>query len=172
MKQNIIVIDDFYKDPMAVREFALKQTFEVRGNYPGIRTKSFATAELKKTLEQFVGPITQFPIDNNYNGSFQFTTSRDRSWIHKDPNNTWGAVLFLTPDAPPSSGTGFYKLKNESDCPNTFSQDLTKWELIDSVGNVFNRIVVFNSKRFHMSMDYFGNDKTNGRLFQVFFFST
>jgi hypothetical protein len=30
----------------------------------------------------------------------------------------------------------------------------------------------FNSNRFHMSMDYFGDTKENGRLFQVFFFST
>ena len=52
------------------------------------------------------------------------------------------------------------------------SQDYTKWELVDKVGNVFNRLVLFNSKQYHASMDYFGTNKENGRLFQVFFFST
>ena len=33
------------------------------------------------------------------------------------------------------------------------SQDLTKWENVDKVGNVFNRLILFNSNRFHMSMD-------------------
>jgi hypothetical protein len=62
-------------------------------------------------------------------------------------------------------------LDNKSDT-DKFSQDMTKWQLVDKVGNVFNRLILFNSNRFHMSMDYFGDSKENGRLFQVFFFST
>ena len=53
-----------------------------------------------------------------------------------------------------------------------WSQDLTKWQKVDTVGNVFNRLILFNSNRFHMSMDYFGDSKETGRLFQLFFFST
>lgn len=49
---------------------------------------------------------------------------------------------------------------------------MTKWQLVDQVGNVFNRLVIFNSFNYHMSQDYFGTDKNDGRLFQVFFFST
>ena len=83
-----------------------------------------------------------------------------------------------------SSGTAFYrfcdgsmtsedgKIMENAEDTNKFSQDLTKWELADTVGNVFNRLILFNSKRFHMSMDYFGDTKDNGRLFQVFFFTT
>ena len=119
-----------------------------------------------------------------YNGSFQFTTSRERSWIHADAWNNWAGVVYLTPDAPLSAGTAFYRFKNgeyseedakllnTKDQTDSCSQDLTKWEQVDKVGNVFNRLILFNSKRFHMSMDYFGDSKENGRLFQVFFFST
>ena len=52
------------------------------------------------------------------------------------------------------------------------SQDITKWELVDKVGNIFNRLIIFNAHHFHSSMDYFGTTKEDGRLFQVFFFST
>jgi hypothetical protein len=119
-----------------------------------------------------------------YNGSFQYTTSRERSWIHTDGWNNWAGVLYLTPDAPLSAGTAFYRFKNgeyseedaallnTTDDTNKCSQDLTKWEQVDRVGNVFNRLILFNSKRFHMSMDYFGDTKENSRLFQVFFFTT
>ena len=183
---NLLVIDNFYKNPLQVREFALNEEFTVNGNYPGTRTKSYATEQLKEILQKYIEPfsgkITDFPLEeSSYNGAFQYTTSRARSWIHTDPYNNWGGVLYLTPDAPVTSGTAFYKIKN-SNCfyedllkreyTDSISQDLTKWELVDTVGNVFNRLVLFNSKRYHMSMDYFGTDKTNSRLFQVFFFST
>ncbi len=62
-------------------------------------------------------------------------------------------------------------LNNKEDI-DRYSQDLTKWEKVDQVGNIFNRLILFNSNRFHMSMDYFGDSKENGRLFQVFFFSS
>ena len=196
---GLIVIDNFYQNAMATRDFILTQEFSVRGNYPGSRTISHATEQLRtiiqKYVEPFGGKITDFPLPatangtgtaakETYNGSFQYTTSRDRSWVHTDGFNNWAGVLFLTPDAPLSSGTGFFRfhdgttcvtdqklLNNKSDT-DTFSQDMTKWSLVDQVGNVFNRLVLFNANNFHMSMDYFGDRSTNGRLFQVFFFST
>jgi len=186
MNGSLIVIDNFYSNPDEVRKYILTQDFKVKGNYPGNRTRSFATEELKKTIQNFIEPfsgkITDFPLsENSYNGSFQFTTSRDHSWIHVDSYNNWGGIVYLTPDAPLSSGTGFYKFKGNnvmyqetehSAETGKYSQDVTKWELIDRVGNVYNRLILFNSKKFHTSLDYFGTDKFDGRLFQVFFFST
>jgi hypothetical protein len=194
---GLIVIDNFYKNAHETRKYILSQEFSVRGNYPGQRTVSYATQHLKDIIQEYVmpfgGKITDFPIpdENNnksnaniYNGSFQYTTSRDRSWVHIDGFNNWGGVLYMTPNAPLSSGTAFYKFNDGAECQrdqdilenktdtDTYSQDMTKWQLVDRAGNVFNRLILFNSKRFHMSMDYFGDSKENGRLFQVFFFST
>jgi hypothetical protein len=193
---GLIVIDNFYNNAIETRKYILTQEFKVRGNYPGQRTRSFANNNLKDIIQEYImpfgGKIIEFPMptetnkdDNNiYNGAFQYTTSRDRSWVHVDGFNNWAGVLYMTPDAPLSSGTGFYKNKdgttyetdmkimdNKAEIDNS-SQDLTKWEQVDKVGNIFNRLILFNSKRFHMSLDYFGNSKENGRLFQVFFFST
>ena len=47
-----------------------------------------------------------------------------------------------------------------------------KWELVDRFGNIYNRMVLYRGDIFHVSMDYFGQDKYDGRLFQVFFFNT
>lgn len=193
---GLIIIDNFYNNPYDTRKYILTQEFLVRGNYPGQRTISYATHKLKdiiqKYIEPFGGKITEFPIPKEdgsdasgiYNGSFQFTTSRDRSWIHIDGYNNWAGVLYMTPNAPLTSGTSFYKFHDGTTCKrdteilenkdeiDKCSQDLTKWKKVDEVGNVFNRLILFNSNRFHMSMDYFGDSKENGRLFQVFFFST
>ena len=48
--------------------------------------------------------------------------------------------------------------------------DPTEFETVDSVGNVYNRLVLFDSKCIHAATDYFGTCKENGRLFQLFFF--
>ena len=195
---NLMVIDNFYTNAMATREYILTQEFKVRGNYPGQRTVSFANEHLKYMIEgyiqHFAGKITKWPMprdtdDKNtvteiYNGAYQYTTSRDRTWIHNDGWNNWAGVLYLTPNAPVNSGTGIYRFKDgtrtvdEAEARGNkkiideCSQDYTKWELVDRIGNIFNRLILFNSKQYHASQDYFGTNKENGRLFQVFFFST
>ena len=193
---GVIIIDNFYNNPIETRNFVLNQDFSIKGNFPGQRTRSYANEQIKDILQNYVKPfgglITDFPCpkpENSdsseiYNGSFQYTTSKDRSWIHTDKWNNWAGIVFLTPDAPLSSGTAFYRFYDGSTCEtdsqllnnqyeiDRFNQDLTKWELIDTVGNVFNRLILFNAHNYHMSMDYFGDTKENGRLFQVFFFST
>ena len=192
---SLIVIDNFYNNAMETRNYILSQDFSVKGNYPGIRTKSYANEQLRDIIQKYVEPyggkITEFPIPKDdkdakkiYNGAFQYTTSRDRSWVHTDGYNNWAGVLYLTPDAPLSSGTAFYKfydgafntkdgkiLNNKKDV-DRFSQDMTKWTRTDTVANVFNRLILFNSNNYHMSLDYFGDRKDNSRLFQLFFFST
>jgi len=47
-----------------------------------------------------------------------------------------------------------------------------KWELVDRIGNVYNRLVLYRGDHFHISLDYFGQDLYDGRLFQTFFFNT
>ena len=191
MRFNSLTIDDFYADPMQVREFALKQEFKVRGNYPGQRTESFLTDSIKQKLRDilypFAGEITNW--GGEYTGSFQYTTASDRSWIHADSTTDWAAVCYLTPDAPVTAGTGIfrhketgwmnfdYKRQNDPEYmkqspPGHDMQDYTKWEMVDRVGNVFNRLIMYRADNYHVSLDYFGKDLNDGRLFQVFFFNT
>ena len=51
-------------------------------------------------------------------------------------------------------------------------RDYTKWDLVDQLGNKFNRLVMYRSDNYHVSLDYFGKDLETGRLFQVFFFTS
>jgi len=187
-----IVIDDFYIDPYQVREFALSQEFDVRGNYPGQRTISFANDSILEIIQNAIryagGQVLDWNI-SEYTGAFQYTTSWDRSWIHADQTTSWAGVLYLTPNAPLSAGTGLFKHKEtglyaaprNSDGGydvellnkiNVDSQDMTKWELVDRVANKFNRLVLYRGDLFHMSLDYFGQNKYDGRLFQTFFFNS
>jgi hypothetical protein len=98
MQISAYIIDDFYSDVDEVRNFALQQEYPVSGNYPGRRTKSFLNDSMKEVIESVVsshyGKVTYWSEDQ-YTGSYQFTTSRDRSWIHADQTTKWaGVVLF------------------------------------------------------------------------------
>jgi hypothetical protein len=190
MKVQTIIIDDFYKNPDDVRAFALAQDFNSHGNYPGQRTTSFLAENVKNSIQDIIRPyggeVTWWGDDST--GSFQYTLASDRSWVHSDDTTDWAGVLYLTPDAPLSSGTGLFKHKEtglrrwrNSEHPedvvnnapvNIESQDMTKWEMVDVIGNVYNRLVIYRGDLFHTSLDYFGQNKEDGRLFQVFFFNT
>jgi hypothetical protein len=180
MNVNLIIIDDFYNDPDSVRNFALQQEFCVRGNYPGVRTKSFFTDDVKEAIEhymQFAGKITDSFNHDGYTGAFQIATAMDRTWIHADHHNMWAGVCYLTPDAPHTGGTGLFRHKATGEYRKTGEEnheayDYTKWDLVDRIGNKYNRLVIYRGDLFHASLDYFGNDLQNGRLFQTFFFNT
>jgi len=186
MKTKCIIVEDFYNNPDTIREFALSQDFSVKGNYPGTRTKPFLFDDVKYYINEIMkhpgGGVSDWlnqDDDNGYTGSFQMCTSVDRTWIHSDYNNMWAAVCYLTPDAPLSGGTALYKHKpseeresNRNIDHGEHGYDMTKWELVDRIGNVYNRLAIYRGDMFHASIDYFGNNFEDGRLIQLFFFNT
>ena len=191
MKPNSYIVDDFYWNPNEVRAFALQQEFGVEGNYPGNRTESFLDDSLKEKINYIMNPhwgeVTYW--GDSYTGAYQFTTSHDRSWIHCDQTTRWAGICYLTPDAPLSGGTGIFKHKPTGliECPKNKdgsindktlnkiykdARDITKWDLVDRFANVYNRLVIYRGDFFHISLEYFGSTRYNGRLFQTFFFDT
>ena len=181
MRTNVIITDDFYSNPDSVRDFALQQDFTVTGNWPGQRTANFITDDTKSAIQRILlgvaGEVTSWNDVPGLTGSFEIATALNRSWIHTDHHNTWAGVCYLTPNAPHTGGTGLFRHKaanatmsHELDAYE--SQDMTKWDLMDRIGNRYNRLVMYRSDLFHMSLDYFGSDLYNGRLFQLFFITT
>lgn len=179
MNLELMIIDNFYGNPIAVREYALKQEFTVKGNFPGSRTKPYLPNDVKNAISYWMsqqGKITEWFESSGYTGSFQIATASDRTWIHSDHYNMWAGVCYLTPDAPASSGTGIYRYRSTGEMYKSLNDyegyDYTKWELFDKIGNKFNRLILYRGDLFHASLDYFGDNLQNARLFQTFFFNT
>ena len=177
--QELIVIENFYPNPDKVRNDALAAEFCMNGNYPGTRTKSYMYDGIKEKFESIIGrKITYWP-DGGYNGSFQFATEEKKDWIHRNATD-WSVVVFLTPDAPTDGGTKTFIHKQTG---ATFKHDTTEeilnmdsrkeenWHLLDRIGNVYNRCVIFRGKRNHISDRYFGTSLNDAHLFQTFFFN-
>jgi len=180
IRPAMIIIDNFYTDPDKIREIALKAEFNVYGNYPGVRTKTYATDELKNRFETIIGKrITYWPDD--YNGSFQYTLESQKSWVHRDMTD-YSGIVYMTPNPPINSGTVLYKHKAsgkqyaankaEEAMLSNDSGNEDAWEIMDVIGNKYNRCILFDGRCSHKSNVYFGTNKENGRLFQTFFFNT
>jgi hypothetical protein len=185
---NIIVVDNFYSNPDLVREYAIENlNFESSDYHRGMRSSdSFILNGTKERFEQILGkPILNWNNPSYANGKFQFCTSLDPIVYHTDIQS-YAAMVFLTPNAPLQSGTATYrsiytnsiKIDNDDTHAKAFkglSNDLnfydkTSFEVVDSIANIYNRLIIFDSKNIHAAVNYFGDTIYNSRFFHLFFF--
>jgi hypothetical protein len=179
---QIVVVDDFYADPDLVRDFALRQPFAEDVRYfKGQRTlEPFRFPGIREHFRRLLrAQITRWDVP--VNGVFQMCTAADQLVYHAD-TQLYAGTVYLTPNAPPQSGTSFWRsrahpavrrwpaeLPYETVFP-TGHYDRTQFELVDIVGNVYNRLVLWDAHLLHSASDYFGDRLENSRLFHLFFF--
>ena len=190
--KRVHVVDDFYEDPMAVREHALLQYYNDDPGYLGLRTrKQFFFDGVKEKFEEILQrKITKWE-DYGMNGRFQSNIAGTKLVYHCD-SQSWAAAVYLSPDAPYYTGTSFWAVKNydagqlgtansirhnsHPDLDLAFNQhtfvDRSPYELVDTVGNVFNRLVIWDAGLIHSASEYCGWDIASSRLFQIFFFDS
>lgn len=177
---SFVVVDNFYSEPDKVRNFALKQEFipDLK-KFKGKRSPVFRFDGLKERFEGLLGRKICNWEKYGTNCCFQYCIAEDLAVYHKD-SQQYAGVLFLTPDAPIQSGTQFFRSKHTKKMKVSNEEhslvfrrgfyDSTEFESVDTVGNVYNRLVLFDAHLIHAAPVYFGNTKENGRLFQLFFF--
>ena len=179
--KTVWVVDNFYSDPYAVREYALKQEFKPEIEYfKGSRTiEQYFVPGTKEAFERIMGIKIREWESHGMCGRFQYCTAQDPLVYHND-GQTWAAMIYLNPDAPYCTGTSLYASKNgarRTSDPQYSDEvyaggfyDETKFELVDSIGNVFNRLFIFDAQNIHAASKYFGQTKEDSRLFHIFFF--
>ena len=198
MRKNLIVVDNFYQNPDAVREFALNVEYETGGgrNWPGRDSiHEHGKEDLTKMCSEIVGePLTTKSC--NKCSYFRRTKIGEHGTqdIHFDPNPglVWAGIIYLTPTFHPTGGTKFWKHKefgwefapnqeqaqrygvqSHQDMVNFFNtdgKDRSKWIETDNISFKYNRLVMFNPFMFHSNGDWFGTDDQSARLVQLLFF--
>jgi hypothetical protein len=177
------IVDDFYADPYAVRNYALKQEFFDDPGYIGRRTRQqFFFPGIKEAFEDIMGmTITEWE-SHGMNGRFQHNWAGEKLVYHCDFQK-WAGMIYLTPDAPFECGTSLYahrktRVRHNSEPleevfpPGCNFLDKTPYQAVDVAGNVFNRLVIFNGGCIHAASEYFGTSLENCRLWHMFFFDT
>jgi hypothetical protein len=188
-KPTCWAVDNFYENPDEVRKFALEQSYLEGGfgkGFIGRRTEQqFLFSGLKERFEEIVGrKITKWE-EYGMNGRFQVAWAGEPLVYHCD-DQKWGGMLYLTPNAPYQCGTTLYAHKQTrarnyyeegwdvawKDIPGDPHLDGTHFEPVDVLGNVYNRLVIFDASCIHSASQYFGTVMDNARLWQMFFFGT
>jgi hypothetical protein len=83
----------------------------------------------------------------------------------------WVGLIYLNPNAPNDSGLSLWENldKNKN---YDWMTPANNWKLTDSLGAVFNRLILCRGKKPHSGADGFSNINEEGRLYQTFFFTT
>lgn len=187
IKKRLFIVDNFYDNPDLIRDFALNSV-EYREDirwYKGLRsTKNYAPEWIKLAFENIIGDKIhnwdQYSTQG-VNGCFQITMSKDQQVYHYDEQK-WAAMIYLTPNAPLESGTRLHSSKINNAYHSYESSkiidaafdgdfyDSTKFNVVDSAGNLYNRLVIMDARHIHSAGSYFGNNFETGRLTHLFFF--
>jgi len=181
-KPKLFVVDDFYDDPDHTRSLALKSEYqEDLRFYKGFRSIDQCIADgTREAFEKIIGqPIVHFNESHSHCGKFQYTTAKDPQVYHHD-SQKWAAMIYLTPNAPYQSGTNLLastltgaRHSGDATINGAFAGgylDSTKFQIVDSVANVYNRLVIMDAQCIHAAGPYFGQTIHDARLIHLFFF--
>jgi hypothetical protein len=224
MRTSIIIVDNFYANPAAVREHALNQRYyfpyqpdeDVASGRlqfswmtswfkPAEECPIKSSGELIQRLEYVTGETLDlehwrlpFPITPEgkaapyctevrrksclWNTSFHFkpdTGQQLGEGVHNHVTDSWNSVgengwaglLYLSPGAPLRGGLKTWRNRDPLKIYDWMTPK-DNWELIDDLGNVFNRLLLCRGKTPHSGAAGWGDRLENGRLYQTFFFKT
>ena len=153
---NVFIVDHFYDRPDDVRLFGVSSLQQSNSaDVDSIKSN----LSLQQNIQKIIGkPIASF---SQYEENGRFSLSHRTTPVSLDTKPyQYAGIVFLTPNAPVTAGITMYKSKINS----------TEVEAVDIVGNVYNRIVLFNAKMIHSVTHHFGSEMEDGRLIQQFAF--
>jgi hypothetical protein len=181
-RPELVIVDGFFGDPDAIRKLALDQAFTKMGSAGRRSAERFHRIVDPSVFEALLHRKIIDWEEQPINGRFQICVSEDPIVYHADDQSHAG-IVFLTPDAPVESGLTLVRSKrtgvrrsppNPTLLAETFDGahfDSTRWETVDKIGNVYNRLVLWDARLIHTASCYFGTTPTDARLFQMFFFN-
>ncbi|EOO24239.1 hypothetical protein ICM_05799 [Bacillus cereus BAG1X2-3] len=200
LPEDILIVDNFYSNPDAVRKLALEINYQEFGemqNFPGFESeKSFSSTSIKERFQKLIkNEIIISPREYIF-GKFRYSTENDyaHTEVHLDHDVDWTGIVYLTKDedcqgglsiyhhkklgldsAPVQSELQDFNCKNIAEFDSKYIYPYTKlaenWNLLYYIPIKFNRLILFRgSKYFHGITEQFGNSIYNSRLTQNFFF--
>lgn len=186
----IKVVDNFCKNPQAVRDSALASHFGTwkpgqgasgASHYDGMNFWGDHASLLKPLATVFGSPILPSKM------FFRITNpSMDNAFIHSDcDTGDWTALVYLSPTRE-GSGTGFYRYRatGEKDMKpvsqmvaedpegfKTFHKEMIEasdevWDQYQFVEARYNRCVIFDAPKFHCRIpkNGYGHDEQDSRM--------
>ncbi len=171
-----------------------------RGSWPGLRSDFLHNLD-KKLFELFSSKLMYVLNQYGYSQFLELQTTFQlidetygEGWVHDDdPHFTIAGLVYLNSDAPVGSGTTLYS--NQSDFNGEVYSEIFMNDVLvasdeerekhakyrkeqrahftptTTIENVFNRCIIFDPRTWHSADTFFGKEKQDTRLTQVFFAS-
>lgn len=199
MYKSLLVVDDFYANPMEVRKTALGANYpEVTGvrTFPGRNSdKAFPIPDLDRVAsklvnERLAGDLTNA---NSYHCHFRVTLAGEegRYNVHADPSHlAVVGICYLTLPEHCQGGTSFFRHRktgtdrtpSQADVEAAGYESVAEllrqdgpdefcWEHLMTVPMRFNRLVLYRPFFWHSAGAAFGSTPEDGRLIQLFSFT-
>jgi hypothetical protein len=195
----LVVVDDFYDDPDAIRAFAVDTPYiEAWGSWEGVHSRArHPDTEALRRMAALVDPEREpnwAELDASYRfwrkascGGFAGMLTGDRGVLHAHRRSgDWAGVVYLSrpEDCAGRPGTRFFRhaelgLERVEDAAAITEREERaiadcahpeRWVEVHDVPLAYNRLVLFDSRFFHAASDGFGDDVASCRLVQVFNF--
>lgn len=179
---SVIIIDDFYDDPDAVRKSALLMDYPKPSNncmFSRYSDKPYNPSWITEKVSSVVGEKL---LDNDCNGYFNVSLTgltepvKTMTWDMREPHKSpyWAGVVFLTPESYYMSGFKTWRhfetdveINSYGSTPIDDFQD--NWIETMDVKMKYNRLVLFRPFMYYSYGDTtFGDNILTGKMIQTF----
>lgn len=199
MHLTTLMVDDFFADPLAIRNAALSLEYpqpESRTNFPG---RNASTRLNLSGLEQSIGALVHERLaarSHTSHGRPRLALKGETGVcdVHMDFNH-WSGIVYLSKPEDCQGGTHFYRHRATGlDRAPVFDGEATKagfpdgrtaiekilgndanrseaWEETHTIPMKFNRLALFRGYLWHDAGAAFGTGKDSGRLVLPLFFT-
>jgi hypothetical protein len=188
LDQYITIVDNYFDDPLAIRNVALRQSYVEPLSRDGkpIGGRLARHADCPKDIADlaFSAVAKYIPPDKKISSAhiqFRYTlgTTVKKVCCHADSSD-YAGIVYLTLPEQCKGGTSFFKhnptqhiFMNQTRRGEYDFKDVSQWELIKRVDMAFNRLVLYPGKIFHaITPIFFGDNICNARLTQNLFIYT
>ena len=194
----LIVMDDFLRDPDALRNHALRLNYARSGHYPGRDSlEKIRIDGLTENISRLVHEPLHTPWSENYahqNCRLALASDAAPGRIHIDTSH-WTGVLCLSRNEDCSGGTEFHRHRRtgtdrfpltpealsaagyrsydelDADILQKDALDPGQWDQVLSVPMRYNRLILIQPYFWHTAGPGFGDSVENGRLVYLMFFN-
>ncbi len=194
------IVDGFYDDPDQVRDFAIHCAYKkpLISSTPSLVSDQ-RHPKTKETLEKIASLVGAKPNWKEIEelrafwgqsgcGEFQLSLKHlnGRGQPHSHKNGQWVGIVYLNTPAQCREKIGTYILRHNPTglCHIAKATDVqyqqliqdaedeSKWTVLAAPEMRFNRLFLFDSRYFHATSAGFGDSLSNGRLIQIFNFTS
>jgi hypothetical protein len=150
--RKCISIDNFYQQPLNVYKIAAQQSFSFSEKY-NIFISNIIDNPLIEYFKFVISSILNIQ-PKNINITEHFFGYNSYNFISKPKSpESWICIVFLNPNASIDTGLSFYtnkfRINRYSEVDETTLENIGNFIAEDVIGNIFNRVVLFNSNFIH-----------------------